>query len=105
MQTKCAKNVIEHYWHAVQCYGKGHTWRQTKHKTQDEDKQNTKHRIKTIKTQNTGLRQAKHKAQDEDKQNTGWRQTKHKAQDVMWLAKGDVIASVKYREVFSSPYF
>ena len=40
------------------------------HKTQDEDKQNTKHRIKTNKTQNTGLRQAKHKAQDEDKQNT-----------------------------------
>jgi hypothetical protein len=45
MQTKCAKNVIEH-------------------KTQDEDKQNTKHRMKTNKAQNTGLRQTKHKTQD-----------------------------------------
>jgi hypothetical protein len=33
-------------------------------KTQDEDKQNTKHRMKTNKTQNTGLRQTKHKTQD-----------------------------------------
>jgi hypothetical protein len=40
--------------------------------------------MKTNKTQNTGRRQTKHrmktnKTQDEDKQNTGRRQTKHKS--------------------------
>jgi hypothetical protein len=38
---------------------------QTKHKTQDEDKQNTRNRTKTNKTQDTGRRQTKHKTQDE----------------------------------------
>jgi Flp pilus assembly protein TadB len=44
--------------------------RQTKHKTQDKEKQNTRHRTKTNKTQDTGRRKTKHKTQDEDKQNT-----------------------------------
>jgi hypothetical protein len=44
--------------------------KQTKHKAQDENKQNTKHRTKTNKTQDTGRKQTKHKAQNENKQNT-----------------------------------
>jgi hypothetical protein len=47
-------------------------WSQTKHKTQDEAKQNTRHRMKPNKTQDTGWSQAKHKTQDEAKQDTGW---------------------------------
>jgi ATP-dependent Zn protease len=37
---------------------------------QDEDKQNTRHRTKKNKAQDTGRRQTKQKTQDEDKQNT-----------------------------------
>jgi flagellar biosynthesis component FlhA len=51
------------------------------HKTQDEDKQNTRHRTKKNKTQDTGRRQTKHKTQDEDKQNTRHRTKTNKAQD------------------------
>jgi Flp pilus assembly protein TadB len=86
--------------------------RQTKQKTQDEEKQSTRHRTKTNKTQDTGQRKTKHKTQDEDKQNTRHRTKTNKTQDtehgrclVFCFSLSCVLCFVCLRPVFCALFF